>query len=103
MMNKMELVVLAKSRYNFKNDNDGSTVKGAKIFVEGYVEDNQDKEGMFPTEFAIDYDKYVLFPEVPAKYEVSMIMKPGSKGQFTINEIKLIGSAGIATNIDKVK
>lgn len=102
MINKMEVVVLGKSRYNFKNDNDGSTVKGAKIFVEGYVEFNADKEGMFPTEFAIDYEKYALFTEVPAKYEVSMIMKPGSKGQFLINDIKLLESAAIGT-VDKVK
>lgn len=93
MSQKVQLVVLGKKRHNFTNDA-GELVKGAKVFIESYVEeeDSENKEGMFPTEFAIPYQNYEAFNTVPGTYEVTMYMKAGSKGQFSIKDVKYIGA-----------
>lgn len=85
---KTVITVVAKQRWDMVTD-DNNKVKGGKIFVESTVKD-ENREGMFPTSFSIDYDKYVLFTELPGNYEVEMVARAGSKGVFTIESAKLL-------------
>lgn len=87
IMSKTILNVVAKQRWDMKDEQSGRQIKGAKIFVEATVED-ENKVGMFPTTFTLDsYDDYAKFPTIPGQYECEMTMKAGSKGAFTIGDV----------------
>lgn len=87
IMSKTILNVVAKQRWDMKDEASGRQIKGAKIFVEATVED-ENREGMFPTTFSLDsYDDYMKFPTIPGQYDCEMTMKAGSKGAFTIGQV----------------
>lgn len=87
ILNETVLKVVAKQRWDMKDENTGKQIKGAKIFVEATVED-ENREGMFPTTFSLDsYDDYMKFPTVPGEYKCELTMKAGSKGAFTIGNV----------------
>lgn len=87
IMNEMVLTVVAKQRWDMKDEATGKQIKGAKIFVESIAND-ENREGLFPTSFTLDsYDDYTKFPTIPGKYKAEMTMKPGSKGAFIIGNV----------------
>lgn len=88
MMAKTILNVVAKQRWDMKDEATGRQIKGAKIFVEA-IADEENKVGMFPTTFNLEsYEDYAKFPTIPGQYEAEMTMKAGSKGAFTIGNVK---------------
>ena len=88
LMTKTVLNVVAKQRWDMKDEQSGRQIKGAKIFVEATADD-ENKVGMFPTTFNLDsYDDFAKFPTIPGQYECEMTMKAGSKGAFTIGNVK---------------
>lgn len=86
---KTQLKVVGRQRWDMKNEQN-QTIKGAKIFVEAYVKD-ENREGMFPTTFNLQtYDDYNKFHTIPGTYDVEMNMRAGSKGVFTIETVELL-------------
>lgn len=86
---KTQLQVTGRQRWDMEAEN-GQRIKGAKIFVEAHVVE-ENREGMFPTSFNLNsYDDYAKFHQIPGTYEVEMNMRAGSKGVFTIGEVKLL-------------
>lgn len=87
---KMVMPIIAKQKWDMVSD-DGQQVKGAKIFAFDEMVTTENKEGVFPTAFNISFNEYNNFPVVPAKYELELSMKAGSKGQFTVIGAKQVG------------
>lgn len=95
---KQTVVIEGKSRYNFNNDQ-GENVKGAKLFVtDGQILSQENKVGKFTTEFKVPYEVFEQCHQVPGEYELSLTMKVGSEGQFSVNGVRYIGkNAEVAT------
>lgn len=88
---KMKAIIEGKSRYSFKNDN-GELVEGAKLFVtDGRVLNQENKVGKFTTEFKVPYAIFDQCEQVPGEYELSLEMKIGSTGEFSVNGVRYIG------------
>lgn len=91
---KTKIKVVGRQRWDMETEQK-QRIKGAKIFVEAHVKD-ENREGLFPTTFNLaTYDDYNKFYQIPAEYEVEMHMRAGSKGVFTIENVELVLDKGI--------
>ncbi|MFJ7484624.1 hypothetical protein [Bacillus thuringiensis] len=67
---------------------DGSKIRGAKIHVTDDPILEQDRKGEFAATYAMPYEMYEKVGSVPQKYDVEFGIKPGSKGQMVVKDIK---------------
>lgn len=92
---KMVMPIIGRQRWDMENEQ-GQNIKGAKVFAFDELVTTENKEGVFPTTFNLNYEDYNKFPVVPGTYELELSMKAGSKGQFSVIGVKHVGEYKLA-------